>query len=365
MSDSRTAPHARELEALIQGVRLALVPDPRLAVFDVQPERRRGRIALVGETTEPAAAEELAARVRQLVAPLRVVDEVARLPQAALGAAGYGVVRAALAPLHAEPRLAAPQASQCLLGHALQLLCRRGDWLRARGRDGYIGWVHEGFLEVGDQEWLLAWERAEGGQAVLSLGAELVDDEARPFARLPFGARLVRDGPQRLRLPDGRRGTLVAGEVVPEDRLRDRFPPLGESVARTARRWLGAPYLWGGVTPAGTDCSGFVQSVYRMHGTPLPRDSDMQAVVGTEVEAGPDFSGLQPGDLLFFAEVQDRITHVAISLGGPHLIHAALANGGVECNDLGGDRSIEARLRQIFVRARRLLPAPSAEAPPV
>lgn len=172
---------------------------------------------------------------------------------------------------------------------------------------------------------------------------------------MPWGARLVRDSPGRLRLPDGRRGALGTGEVLALDRLPDRFPPRGESVARTARRWLGTPYLWGGVTPAGADCSGLVQSVLRMHGIAVPRDADLQARVGTPIDPGKDFHDVQPGDLLFFAERPDRITHVAISLAGPHIIHSALTNGGVDVNDLSGDLEAEQRLRTLFVEARRLV----------
>jgi len=127
-------------------------------------------------------------------------------------------------------------------------------------------------------------------------------------------------------------------------------------VVCTARRWLGTPYVWGGVTPAGADCSGFVQSVYRLHGIALPRDSDLQARVGREVEAQGDFAALRPGDLLFFSERPGRITHVAISLGGSRTIHSALSNGGVRINDLAGDLEAETRLRPLFVHARRVLP---------
>jgi cell wall-associated NlpC family hydrolase len=78
------------------------------------------------------------------------------------------------------------------------------------------------------------------------------------------------------------------------------------------------------------------------------------------LEAGEDrldFSRLRPADLLFFAENDERrISHVAISLGGSSIIHSALSNGAVACNDLAGTLDLEKRLREIFVRARRILP---------
>lgn len=345
-----------EIDALIGEVAARHAPDPRTEVFEVRVEERPGGVALVGETTVAAAADELAARAAQIAGGTVVFDEVVRLPDPALGTELAGLVRAAVAPIHGEPRVAATQVSQYALGHRLDLLSRRDAWWRVRGEDGYIGWVHHGYLTVGEVSWAQAWERGEDGESVVSLGAELVDDAGRTFARLPWGARVIRVGPGRYRLPDGRVGEAQHGEFIDVDRLVDWFPPRGESVSRTARRWIGTPYLWGGVTPAGADCSGFVQSVFWMHGIALPRDADLQAGIGAEIGAGEELSELRVGDLLYFSERPGTITHVAISLGGTQIIHSALSNGGVEVNDLGGVSENERRLRSLFVRARRVLP---------
>lgn len=345
-----------ELEALVAAVRAEFAPDHRMAVFEVDVEQEGTTISLFGRTTEERAVAALVARLNALSDVDDVVDRVDRLPEAALGAGASAVVRASVAPVYPEPRLAAGQVTQYVMGHRLDLLQSQDAWLRTRGEDGYIGWVHGGYVEVGDLEWARAWERGDVGEPFVSLGAELEDGAGNVFARLPWGARVVADTPSRFRLPDGRRGTLGSGEIVAADRLADRFPPRGESLSRTARRWLGVPYLWGGVTPAGTDCSGFVQSVFWMHGLALPRDSDQQARVGAEVSPGTGFADLRPGDLVFFSEESPRITHVALSLGGPHVVHAGTANGGVDVNDLNGELELERRLRRQLVVCRRIVP---------
>jgi gamma-D-glutamyl-L-lysine dipeptidyl-peptidase len=340
------------ISGAIDAVRRQYVPDFRSGVFDVQAEERGAHVVLRGQSTHPQAVSALVARLRE--AGLAPLDEIMRLPDAALGTNRHALVRSAIAPIYAEPRLPAPQISQLVLGMRVELLSHAGQWFRLRGEDGYIGWVYEGYLQAGEDDWAFAWERGENGESVVSLGAELVDADGRNLARLPWGARLSRHSGS-FHLPDARNGVVANGDVVDVDRLGDWFPHRGESVARTARRWYGAPYLWGGVTMNGVDCSGFTQAVMWMHGIALPRDSDLQERAGSDITAGSDLSELRPGDLLFFAEEGARVSHVAISLGGPLIIHSALGNGGVHINDLTGDAPLEQRLAEMFVSARRLL----------
>jgi|GEM_PF-24024 len=349
-----------DLAAVLRAAIQEVAPDPRMAIVDLRLEDDAVGLALRGETTLPELVETILQRCRDAAGDLVVRDDVVRLPDPALGRSSFGVVRAAIAPVHAEPRIVLPQVSQCPLGRRLELLSRSAQWWRVRGDDGYIGWVHDGYLVVGDADWASAWERGEGGEPAVALGADLVDQDGDCIARLPWGARVLREQPGYYRLPDGRLGRLGAGEIVDAYRLRDRFPCRAESIVRSARRWLAAPYLWGGVTPVGTDCSGFVQAVYRMHGVSLPRDSDQQAGVGeTIMVAGDvvDYSMMRPADLLFFSERGEaRISHVAISAGGSQIIHAALSNGQVALNDLAGTLPLEEMLRANLVRVNRILP---------
>lgn len=343
------------VRALVAQVRAEHAPDPRLAVFEIGVELEGGGLVLVGATSEPAAAEELHRRIALLEGAVEVRDRVRRLPLAADGVPVHAIVTSAAAPMLAGPLVSDPSVSQTLLGHRLLVLREHGRWLHCRTEDGYLGWIHRGYVRRVEESAVRAWEMGTEGEACFSLGARVLREDGEVVGRLPWGCRFVRRGEEAL-LPGGVAGALE-GDWVPLAEQRLRFPPVGEAVVATAGRWLGAPYLWGGTTPAGVDCSGLAQASYRTHGIVLPRDSDQQARAGEEVDPGRDFSRLRAGDLVFFAEEPGRISHVVLSLGGSRIIHSSLGNGGVWTNDLQGDTGYEEELRRLFVCARRIIPA--------
>jgi gamma-D-glutamyl-L-lysine dipeptidyl-peptidase len=252
---------------------------------------------------------------------------------------GEAIVVAAVAPLHAEPKISSTQISQQLAGASLAILEDLGDWLRVRGADGYEGWMHRGYLAR------LRPARAgqNGRPARVSLGA-IVRDRAGAKRELPLGAALAPDD------------VVESGEVATAEELAARFPSTPEAIADTAERYfVGTSYQWGGVTPWGADCSGFVQAIYALHGVTLPRDAWQQALEGADV--GRDVAALRAADLLFFSDRPDRhVTHVGLALGDGRMAHVALGRGGfaVERLDDVSDPFVRALLER-FLFAKRVL----------
>ena len=246
-------------------------------------------------------------------------------------------VRSAVAPLVGEPRVSASQVSQRVSGQVLDVLEHGGDdWLRVRGDDAYEGWVHRGYVEALD-----AFEPSRS-DVLTSLGC---------VVQAAHGCR--RALPLRARLWPGER--VVSGEAISESDLRRRFPATRRAVAASARElFSGTSYEWGGVTPWGADCSGFVQTIFALHGVALPRDAWQQGLEGDD--AGADPQSLAPGDLLFFSDRADgRITHVGIALGNAAMVHCALGRGGNSVDDLRDERDGYVRaLLERFRFARRL-----------
>ena len=254
------------------------------------------------------------------------------------------IARVAIAPVLAQPTLKAEQVTQLVLGETATLLESAGEWRRvAADYDRYEGWVHAGYLLETTAAAAKAWrDDTDGwsnGAVVHVAGVDL---------RVPLRARLaLAAGDRQVRLPDGREGRVVSGTIYDTPRA------LAEAAALPPERWAlehfgGAPYLWGGVTPWGVDCSGLVQTTFAARGIRLPRDSSQQAECGVAVPAHEP----QPGDLLFFrSENGPGITHVAFAGADDTLIHSAVACGGVVNEPrLAGERGQALHRRLVAVR---------------
>jgi len=252
-----------------------------------------------------------------------------------------------VAPMHREPDSLSEQVSQALLGMRVRVLESREGWRRVETPDGYSGWLAADALASFPEGWGEPWAEAT------DLWANL---RARNNFRLAavtqavIGTRLPlldeSDGWTELLLPDGRRLWTESRRVHRLDGTPLR-PAAGRTICATARRFRGVPYLWGGCSPLGLDCSGFVQLVLRLHGVHLMRDADLQATQGRPSD-NPDTA-----DLVFFGpeERPEKITHVGMMLDRQRFIHAS----GGDCVRI--NRLTDAPYPRQLRFARRYLPA--------
>lgn len=267
----------------------------------------------------------LAAVVEQLMAalPSQAINvDAVRILDAGATRAAVGVN---LTGLYAQPSWLAEQLSQLLNGWPLEVLFEEGKWRFVRQSDGYLGWAYGPYLS---EPAGCAFTHVVGRPEVTLLAEPAAD--AAPVTRIPGGTAVTVDASELV----WRHVTLAGGLTgwLPAPALR-AFPalPEGEAPRRgqmmlDAAMFVGVPYLWGGCSAWGIDCSGFAQLLHRLVGITLPRDADMQFAAGKPVEYP-----YQPGDLLFFSETRDpnHITHVAVSRGGWDIIHSSRRINGV------------------------------------
>jgi gamma-D-glutamyl-L-lysine dipeptidyl-peptidase len=246
-----------------------------------------------------------------------------------------------LTGLYDKPTLHMPLSSELCYGTDVEILDEEGAWAFTRQKDGYLGWVYKPHLAEGFA--------SQGTHLVLAPSYEL---RAQPDSGSEIITRVVSGTSVVLEDVRGEWAKVIANKMgwIPLALLRavSEVPHLIEEKRKTliedAARMIGVPYVWGGISGNGIDCSGLARLLHKWVGLDVPRDADMQHTAAKPVE--PPF---EVGDLFFFRELgkQRKVTHMGISLGGWKMVHSSQGNNGVYIDDVQERES----LKQIFVSA--------------
>jgi len=289
---------------------------------------------------------------RVLAATLRAALRGAAAPLTPRARASHrSVVLPPVVNMYARPSATAPVVSQATLGMRVVVLRRRAGWALSETPDRYRGWIRAAALRHDQRTGPLL----EVTSLLANIYAARDVTTRAPIAVLPIMARVEAAGGRpdkdpertwlRVRLPDGRRGWAQRADLSAVD---GGLAYGGGALVATALRFVGLPYLWGGTTPFGLDCSGLVQLAHRLHGILLPRDADLQYA---DRRLRPVSRGrVRAGDLVFFGPRAGAITHVGIAVGPRAFVNAT--THGVPVVRI--DRLNDAWWRGLYRGARRL-----------
>lgn len=202
-----------------------------------------------------------------------------------------GICNVSIAPLRAESSDKSEIVSQLLYGESADILEVKDNWTKIKTHyDNYEAWMDT--------------------KQISPVSDEFVTSRKRNLVKEPFQSTMTESGKVLLSM-----GSEVNFETTAPTRGRD----LSESIVNCAKEFLNVPYLWGGKSFFGIDCSGFTQIIYKIHGIKIPRDAYQQAEIG---DALTFIEEAKPGDLAFFENKDGRIHHVGIILADQKIIHA-------------------------------------------
>jgi gamma-D-glutamyl-L-lysine dipeptidyl-peptidase len=236
------------------------------------------------------------------------------------------VVVVPVADMYSAPSVQAAVVSQAIYGSNVLLLVARGEWSRIETtEDHYKGWTRSRYLRIvqSGKGYAAAGPTVQVESLFANVYREPDITKHQPVITIPFGSKLevVADGTGanqgwlQVRLPDLTTAWIQQGDVISDPKPLS----IDESVV-LAKRFLGLPYLWGGRSSFGFDCSGFTQMLVRARGINMPRDADQQAAWKGVIAV--DRKDLRPGDLLFFGSSAKNITHTAMYIGDGQFIQA-------------------------------------------
>lgn len=315
-----------EVSTLISQIKNIHAPDKRVALFEIQFMNDE----LIGETNLPEALEQL----KDSLAAKQIVfeDKVGLLPDPSLGGKNLAIVHLSVANIRSQPKHSAELATQATMGTPLKVLKQSDSWYLVQTPDRYISWVDAGGITLVDKQEMENWYSSQ--KAVFTPPYGFVFEEPNENNRLSdlTAGNILQvsekgDAFHQVMLPDGRVGYVPSSSMVLYDEWIASRTTSPSNLIHTARGMMGVPYLWGGTSTKGVDCSGFTKTIFFLNGKIIPRDASQQIHEGEEVDTEKNWDNLEIGDLLFFGipatkETTERVVHVGMWIGNQSFIHS-------------------------------------------
>ncbi len=320
----------KEAEKISKNVASQVIPDSREDLYQVHFTDWGSSLVATGETTSPEAKNILISNLKS--ASISITDSIRILPDQAPGVKNWALVNISVCNIRSNPANSAEMATQAILGTPVRILKKSGGWFLIQTPDRYIGWVDDDALIVTDIAGMENWRSSKRIIYLPLSGTGFNPETKEAVTDLVAGSILKLDELTKYgcvaEMPDGRKIELPATDFADFDNWRKNTSPTAESLAVRAKSLMGRPYLWGGTSTKGVDCSGFVKTVYFLNGVILARDASLQFRHGVATEPQSGYTSLKPGDLVFFGrkatgDKPAKATHVGLYLGNGAYINSS------------------------------------------
>lgn len=317
--------------------------DDRLEIFALEMTLKENTIHINGRVSEEETLKRFLEELQDEYREYQLRVEIDLLDR------GYGIIQETEIVQRSNPSQDAEVVTQLLFGTPIRILKEGEGWLLVQGPDGYLGWIQGRSITYLSLDQLLSLKRH--GRVQVAVESTLLHEEPYGEKReevlhgtyLPVTKQ--RGDWLRVLLPDEERWILVEDVMVEREGTR-------EEIVETALFYLETPYLWGGTTIRGADCSGFIQRVLAINGIKYPRDSDQQY----NVKSPLPIEEVERGDLLFFSTYKEGASHVGLYLGDHAFIHASSSTGHVTIDSLDpSSNEYNAYLKERLLGGQRIL----------
>ncbi|APQ17309.1 C40 family peptidase [Maribacter hydrothermalis] len=315
----------------VESVKKHFAPDKRTALFNIDVLSGSSNFTLVGESNLPNAVDSLKAVLHKK--GIEVEDHIKILPSLDLKGKTKAVINISAANLRSNPKHSAELATQAILGTEVNVLKNDGDWYLIQTPDDYLAWVDSGGIQLMNEESLLQWTTSKKIIYTKTYGhAYNTIDEESIVSDLVAGNILKflneENGFYKVEFPDGRKAFVRKNEAEDYNTWLSNLDFEADSLIAISKTLIGVPYLWGGTSTKGVDCSGFTKTIYYLNGMVIPRDASQQVHAGKSIDSISDFSKLEKGDLLFFGRkatetTTEKVVHVGMWIGDNKFIHSS------------------------------------------
>lgn len=345
----------------IDSIGIVWVPDLREGIFEAELLSDGTDLILKGETNVPEAKEGIVNFMEQK--KVIFIDSLLVLPDTSAVKDQWGLVDVSVCNIRLFSSFEAEMVSQATMGTPVKILKKEGDWYLVQTPDMYLGWVDIEAIESKSNGEFAQWKSSSRLFYIGKTGDIYADQSgSKVISDIVAGCIVevtdIQEDIYMVKLPDGRKGFIPREKVILLDQLLADTYLNRENLVATAESFMGIPYLWGGTSSKGFDCSGFVKTVYFLNGLILSRDASQQFQNGIRIRRAGFPDSLRNGDLLFFGSSRHGrpwATHVGMYIGDTEFIHAS---GMVKINSLDSTRANFSRFRRdSFIGVRRIIGA--------